>query len=387
MLPPRRTIASVSGTATLEEFRAVLSGSRDAWVRVAFTQPDEVRVFEVTLGRPPPAWREVDWTYPTARLAAFATDGSHVANWLLEGVVDAFDFRVPLAGLGSNAMTDRRQSRGDVASHEPLDWPSDEWTVSLNTLNAFAGELISTTTAPSFFSFERAAANLLGLTSVSPNWSLRGPELFVRRQDTSARISHVFVDATTVDVAIDGDRLDESILELAGDRPGESRALATSEPRIERFETPAGLPLGAWLLLRRDGGWLDRRSLSADRRLRPEAGVEYAPTDDSRSSDTPFSAEEQARIQQAAATVKTVMRAQLELEPVQLVALDAALDGMAAASSKVTRREWKLLVLGTFMDLVATQIITREAAYRIFGLLVRELHHFLALPLPLQLLG
>lgn len=387
MRPSRAYDRVVSSTATLEQLAVALSESREAWVRLAATQGRELRVLEVTLGLAPPAWRELNWTYPTARLVAFRTEGQVVAKWLVERTVKALDVELPLEGLGSNAIGDRRQSRAETTGHEPLAWPYDEWTVSITTPNSFSDELISTTEAPSFSSFERAAANLLGLTTVSPTWSLRGPEFFVRRQDARARIAHVLVDSTSVDVHVEGEQLDDVIIELAGDLPGEARRLVANEPHTERFELPTGLPFGAWVLLRRDGMWLDRRSISVDRRLRPEAGVEYAHLDDNSSADTPFPLEEQARIQQATATVKTLLRAQLELEPTQLAELDAGLDGIAAASSRLSRHEWKLLVYGTLADLVANQVIPGDVARTIFGLLLRELHHLLALPLPLPLLG
>jgi hypothetical protein len=377
------TISPVSGTATLEELRAVLGDGREACVRVAFTRPEELRVFEITLGGSPPCWRDLDWTYPGARLAAFVADGPTVATWLAEGEVNAFDFKVSLDGLGPNAITDRRQSRAETGGREPLDWPSDEWTVPLGGVNVFAGELISTIDAPSFASFDRAVANLLGLTRTTPHWSMPSPELVVRRQDTRARISRVFVGVDTLEVAVEGDDLAGSILELAGDPPGEARTLIASGPATELFEVPAGLPLGAWLVLRRSGQWLDRRSLSHDGQLRPEAGVEYAAPADGSSDDEPFSAEEQLRIRQAVSNVKTALRGRPELDARQLAELDSRLDRLADTSTKLTRREWKVMVYGTALTLIAEHIVTKEAAHIIFGLLARELPHLFVLPLAL----
>jgi hypothetical protein len=162
----------MSGTAAIEEVVALLEGNQRAWVRVALTQPDELRIFEITLGVSPPGWRDIDWRYPSARLLAFTETGAVTANWLRDGEIQTRDMVIPLTGLGPNAITDRRQSRAELAGHEPLDWPCDEWNVSLNRANSFAGELIPVDDAPSFVSFDRAAANLLGLPRLTPNWML-----------------------------------------------------------------------------------------------------------------------------------------------------------------------------------------------------------------------
>jgi len=373
----------MSGTADMHDVISLLEESGAAWVRLATSNAGELRAFEATLGVSPPSWSEVDWNYSSARFIATRSAGSTVAQWLGAGEVKVRDLVVPLTDLAPNAITNRRQSMEAMAGHEPLGWPSDEWSISLQRSNAFSGELIGIGDSPSFVSFDWAAANLLGLPRVSPNWSLGSPEILIRRQDTSARISHVRVDLTSVDVVVEGGDLAGSVVELAGDIPGETRQLEAPDQQKMRFDTPGGLPRGAWMVLHRNGEWLDRRTLARDRRSHPEPGVEYVVHPGDAETDGPIPPDEQVRIHEAVATIKVLVRAQLQLDAGQLDELDQRLEAVAENSSRLTCRDWKVMVYGTIVMLVAEHIVTPDIAQTIFNLLCRELPHLLSTPFPM----
>lgn len=77
---------------------------------------------------------------------------------------------------------------------------------------------------------------------------------------------------------IDGVDLDGLTVELAGDVPGEQQQTWARPGRSSgdtlRFSLPAGLPSGAWVLVRRGLEWLDRRFLTWPWARGLEKGVE-----------------------------------------------------------------------------------------------------------------
>jgi hypothetical protein len=76
---------------------------------------------------------------------------------------------------------------------------------------------------------------------------------------------------------VEGTDLNGLVVELPGDVPGPTERIWQrygSEPQTTRFALNNGLPSGSWVLLRREGQWLDRRFLSVPYARGREAGVE-----------------------------------------------------------------------------------------------------------------
>jgi hypothetical protein len=334
----------------------------------------------------------LNWEYPTAHLVASVREATTVARWLRERRVTvrtaARSATAHCKDLAGNAMTERRQSGAKRVDHEPLAWPSDEWRVPLtDQVNAFPGELIpSSSGGQSFFSFDMAAANLLGLAH-QPGWNVSTRELVVRRQDTSARISRVLVDTDKdrIDVTVEGDRLAGVVLELAGDLPGQTRDLDAEEQQTITFPVSGGPPPGAWLLLRRDGAWLDRRTFPRDSRLPQEPGVEYVVPPLDVFDNSPFSATEQAEIRDAVAALKLIVRTQMpELNAAELKALNSRLDDIGNAVASLGRRQWRDHVYAALLGLSLDRLVPSDVLNQVLQLLARDLPHLftslLALP-------
>jgi hypothetical protein len=330
----------------------------------------------------------VTWRYPDVRLIASAEPGPTVATWLREREVSAYDFSAHLHDLAPNAITERRQSGSPPLGHEPLEWPADQWSIAINRPNAFSGELISEGAAPSFVSFEVANANLLGLTT-EPNWNPPSPELVIRQQDKSGRLSRVFVDFTEVTVTVEGYALSpETTVELAGQSPGEAQPLSRNRVRRDtqtlRFSTPKGLPSGAWVLLRREGRWIDRRALWNGRALAQEAGVEFA-AQATESEDSPFFSErEQAQLREAIATAKAfvLVEATDELSDGQLHALQESLDSLSESVSSLRRHQWIDQARGAVVTLVLEQLISHGFVLEVFKIVAHALPKLLPHTLP-----
>lgn len=117
-------------------------------------------------------------------------------------------------------------------------------------INVFSEELIAES-APTYWSYDRAGAYLLGVTDQG-GWNVSTRELVVRRQDHAARIIRVVIDQTAgrLVVEVEGERLRDATVELAGDIPGGTQRLSGRRHQTVGFAIPNGLPPQPWLLLR-----------------------------------------------------------------------------------------------------------------------------------------
>jgi hypothetical protein len=62
-------------------------------------------------------------------------------------------------------------------------------------------------------------------------------------------------------------------VELASDAPGPSETLSSETEQIVRFPLPGGLPPGAWVVLKRDSEWIDRKFVNYPY-TSPDPGIE-----------------------------------------------------------------------------------------------------------------
>lgn len=378
----------MSEPADLSELIALLNSELSTWVRLAVTDTGEssweLRTLEVTLGAPPPRWQPLDWRYPKALLQASRAEGEVVATWLRQRKIKLSGRTVSLESLQGNAMTERQPSGWSRAGHERLEWPADEWRIGLNQSNSFQGELISDRDVPSFVSFDVANANLLGVT-LEPNWVTPSSELVVRRQDTTGRLSRVFVDFTEVVVTVEGKDLGAATtVELAGQVPGKAQHLQRRNSQTVRFPTPAGLPAGAWVLMRKDGTWVDRRTLWNDRTLAQEPGVEFAEAEPTAGMDSFFSEREQTEIKEAIAAAKAfvLIERSAQLTGADVRALQQSLDDLNDLVSTLKRRQWISEARGALVTLVFEQLVPQGVVLEVFRIMLHAVPHLLPLNLP-----
>jgi hypothetical protein len=330
-----------------------------------------VRCADVVLGGEPPQWEEIEWVYPTARFEASTQSGRSVAEMLRSRTFVVVDAECATAEFPDVVQGERRQSWTEYGSSEPLDWPWDEWRISLVGQQPSQGAtaLISDT-APPFGTSDLALANLFGLT-YRPNWNSPTQELVVRELDRRGRIQSVYVDPAYVEVSVEGSGLLLSRVSLAADTPGEIRVIGDAEnPHLERFDTPDGTPPGAWIALVRDDRLVDRRTVDRTRLRAPEPGVQYAEPPADFDSDAPYTEEEQAAIHAAFERVRTALPARFpELTPSQLAEFDEELAAAEDELPHLKRRAWDRLMLGTIARAVGKDLITREASDLIITIL------------------
>jgi hypothetical protein len=126
---------------------------------------------------------------------------------------------------------------------------------------------------PSFFQYYNAASYFLGFPTGAPGGRAERGVVF-RHQDMRGRITRVLFGNERVHVECDGSDLEGLILEVAGNAPGPTRRLSRSTPHSADFSFPEGLPAGAWVLLRTEERWLDRRFLKWPYSREDQVGVE-----------------------------------------------------------------------------------------------------------------
>jgi hypothetical protein len=101
-----------------------------------------------------------------------------------------------------------------------------------------------------------------------------------RRQDTTGRITRVRLKATGTEVNLEGHDLAGITVEVASDVPGESQVISSSQLSAmgalaeTTVEFPGALPPHAWVLLKRNMTWVDRRFLNWGYRTSADEGIE-----------------------------------------------------------------------------------------------------------------
>lgn len=245
----------------------VVSGDGDSWT---------VRLLEVVSGSTaPPSWEQRSWEYPNALFAGVRESGETVADWLRARTLRVGAREASLPELLTRVPGERRQSHA-TAPYETLPWPTTEETLAqIAPANEPPGMLVSTNDAPSFVNFYAAAAYCFGLDRQPVGGSLHQRAMY-RHQDERARINRVRIAGDRVEVEIEGDAIDGMAIELAGEVPGPTERVWARRERTASvtFSLDNGLPPGAWLLLRHQGEWVDRRFLQVPWVQGHEVGVE-----------------------------------------------------------------------------------------------------------------
>jgi Putative DNA-binding domain len=217
------------------------------------------------------------WEYPWAVFSATIQTGAVISEWVhgLSATLEGREIVLPKPMDQLN--WERRQSRSP-SSFERLDWPVMETSVAfVDSQTEPNGPLVSGAGAPSFINLYTAAASFYYLDQQPVGGSLPQGVMY-RHQDTRGRFTSVRISEEEVAVDVEGSAIGDMIVELAGDAPGPTHpVMGRGGQSVDtvRFPLEHGLPPGAWVLLRRDEEWIDRRFLTTPWARSPEAGVEF----------------------------------------------------------------------------------------------------------------
>jgi conjugative relaxase-like TrwC/TraI family protein len=193
----------------------------------------------------------------------------HLAGLVQEPrIPEAFDLTEQAARLlGPEGLTERTSTFGRQDVLRSLASAAREGA-RVDELQAIAGELLTDPRA-------------VPLRPVRGRNMESGPWL-LRRQDTSGRITHVGLRpaAALTEVTVETPEASGMAVELASDHPGVSQPLS-SHPATEQgglrkltVEFSGELPRNAWVLLKRDRTWVDRRFLNWGYRTGADEDIE-----------------------------------------------------------------------------------------------------------------
>lgn len=263
---------------TIGELGVALRGLDSVWVRRGWCleqQDWRLRLLEVITGLEPPDWEASNWTYPGASFASSRLPGSVLGRSLENALVSIDGHEHALGSPDDRLYWERRESRIE-SGYQVLDWPSYEVQLGQLQMNEPQRPLLSDDDAPSFASFYNAAASFFQRGVTFPGGSL--PTFGVYRWiDARARINSVEIREDDLQVEIEGEGLAGLTVELAGDAPGQARALeAERTTATVTFPLADGLPSGAWVVVRSGSEWLDRRFLAPPWAGGQQAGVDVA---------------------------------------------------------------------------------------------------------------
>lgn len=266
-LPPAGVVALVEAEPAL-------------WVRVAAARVNDEwhsTHLEVTSGVAPPLFTARSWNYDEALFLSFEIDGPTMARWLGEGCLSRADFTIKLATPpdGQTVQWYRRSSRQAYGGWETLGWPMTSYQLATQPLAAGRGTGAVIGDGPSFVRYGDAVASFFGFT-LGPGGSVDNMSPTFQRQDLTGRIARVRLESADVEVFLEGQALEDMVVELASTEPGPFQVLSGDPQQTVRFPLPRGLPPGAWVVLKRDTEWIDRKFINYPNTLNPDPGVEVA---------------------------------------------------------------------------------------------------------------
>jgi len=262
---------------TPEEVLSVIAAEPKVWVRLAAVVDSGVwkqHIMKMTAGEAPPSWVEQRWEYSTSVFCSVVRKGSVVAGWMKRKKMVIGRYRILLPEIQRPVTWTSTPSFGRTLDGH-LPWPTFGGDLASQSMSQFGhphGTLVANG-QPSFVSFDVAAASFFKLPR-QPGGGLTNSGPSFRRQDRRGRIIAVRITASEVRVEVDGQSIAGSIVELAGDDPGPYHRVNRGGRRSVLFETPDGLPSGAWIALRSGDALLDARFLTAPYTRSGEPGVE-----------------------------------------------------------------------------------------------------------------
>lgn len=178
---------------------------------------------------------------------------------------------IPLPELGENSLCAvQRRASGASGVHGPFEWPYQEWSIPFSVFNqgSYNDLLIGDENTPSFTTEQAAISAMLHVES-SHGFDQRSTVF--RELSHEARIRGVHIFPTAVNVDLEGEGLAGIAVELAGPRVSHVRKVHDSGAQTVELVRPSTDLSGAWVLLKRDGQWIDQRLLDPVRARRGQA--------------------------------------------------------------------------------------------------------------------
>jgi hypothetical protein len=237
---------------------------RDAWVRLLAVRTDEgwrLHYCWALVGAEPPGWQDETWQYAQVLLLAVK-----VRTAALKAVCTAEEFRVGEFALAvpSASGPGNGERRPSFSPHDepPLPMPVTEWRIAAS--DSFrqvpTERCVGVGDTPSFFE-PNSAWHAFSQGDFAPSRIVGPPTDLakIRIMERDARIGRVVITATQISVDVLGDDVAGAELELFAAHDRQVRQIDAAG--TVRLSLPRGLPAGAWLWLKRDGDWLDYRTL------------------------------------------------------------------------------------------------------------------------------
>lgn len=103
--------------------------------------------------------------------------------------------------------------------------------------------------------------------------------------------------------------------------------------------------------------------------------------------NTPFTKDEQRRIVIELKAITEHVKERLDLNSEQTAQIEEWQDEVAEASTRLGRKDWKLLVYGTIVNLVVADVVTPGVARNIFAMLIQGIAHLVSGSEPPQILA
>lgn len=268
-----------SGQVSPEDIIALVEEQSTLWVRIAAARHGdewhETHV-EMTSGVAPASWVQRRWTYDDAIFFSCEITGTEGARWLRAHTItiDGVEVKLPEVSEGQQVAWQRRSSQEKYGGFEPLDWPSTSYQLAWQPLAKGQGSGSLIGDGPSFASFPQAVASFFGFP-LSAMGSVDHMMPMFQLQDLTGRIEKVLLRSTKVEVHVEGIDLGGMTLELASVYPGQKERLSVGSRHVVPFLLPNGLPPGAWIVLKRDSEWIDRKFINYPYAASPDPGVEF----------------------------------------------------------------------------------------------------------------
>ncbi len=272
--------APLKQESSWSELLEMISTDNTVWVRLAAIDHENewvVHLLDLVAGDAPPSWAPTEWDYSKARFRSCAASATHVLKWFTDGYVRVGDLCAKLPSITDRSMIRwNRRSTAERPMYEALAWPTDEATLPAGFQHQQAPqEPMIATDAPSFITFYTAAAAFFHMQH-QVGGGISSPSLTYRYADRTARITHLRVAEEYVETTIESRPGVALALEVAGEHEGPLRQLDVDlRQHVVRLPMPTGLPPGAWVLVKTESRWVDRRFLTYPYARGNEAGVEW----------------------------------------------------------------------------------------------------------------
>lgn len=266
------------GQSPQSDVLKLIESQEDLWIRlVAAKDGDEWHeaLMEITSTIAPPHWIEQRWEYDEAIFISIKSTGSEVAKWFQSGIATFGNevVRLPILTEQQPLSWHRLGSKQKWGISEPLEWPCTVYDLAYQPLKAGPGfGSFIAPESPSFVRFAVAAASFFRVP-LPPGGSVDNVAPMFRLQNCSGRITMVHLGAAEIEVHVEGNDLNSMIVELASDDRGPTKKLSKEQVHVLKFPLPEGLPSGAWVVLKRDSEWIDRKFLNWPNTLLPDPSV------------------------------------------------------------------------------------------------------------------